>query len=49
VVEPQMTGVGGDCFVLYSPKAGTPVAFNGSGRTPAKTDLAKTMAKARRL
>lgn len=45
VVEPQMTGVGGDCFVIYSPKGGTPVALNGSGRTPAKTDLAKTMAK----
>lgn len=45
VVEPQMTGIGGDCFVIYSPKAGTPIALNGSGRTPAGTDLAKTLAK----
>jgi gamma-glutamyltranspeptidase/glutathione hydrolase len=44
VVEPQMTGIGGDCFVIVSPKAGKPVALNGSGRTPANTDLAKVLA-----
>ncbi len=36
IAEPQMTGIGGDCFVLYQRPGETTVrALNGSGRAPA--------------
>jgi len=36
ICEPQMTGLGGDCFALVRPAGGgNIVALNGSGRSPA--------------
>jgi gamma-glutamyltranspeptidase/glutathione hydrolase len=39
VVEPAMTSIGGDCFVLFSPKGAPPIGLNGSGRAPAAATL----------
>lgn len=46
ICEPQMTGLGGDCFVLLSPP-GTDriIGLNGSGRAPAGLDAGKLRAQ----
>ena len=42
VLEPQMTGIGGDCFMLISPaNSDDVIALNGSGRAPDALDADK--------
>src|SRR5512138_2923635 len=45
VVEPHMTGIGGDCFCLVS-QPGKPVwGYNGSGRAGAAASTEKLLAQ----
>ncbi|MGB0900400.1 gamma-glutamyltransferase family protein [Halocynthiibacter sp.] len=46
ICEPQMTGIGGDCFILLHPGEGQDiVALNGSGRAPAGLNAAELREK----
>ena len=46
IAEPQMTGIGGDCFVLLKPAGSEEiVALNGSGRSPAGLEAAELRAR----
>ena len=45
ICEPQMTGIGGDCFVLWSDASGKINALNGSGRAPAALDASELRAE----
>ena len=39
VIEPNSTGIGGDCFALVSIKGKKSIAVNGSGIAPKKATL----------
>ncbi|RVV96686.1 gamma-glutamyltransferase family protein [Mesobaculum littorinae] len=40
ICEPQMTGIGGDCFALISKPGEDVIGINGSGRAPTALDTA---------
>ena len=39
VVEPNATGIGGDCFALIALKGEKPISVNGSGISPIKNNM----------
>src|SRR5258708_12436058 len=39
VVAPESTGIGGDCFILYSRQGALPLAFNRPGPAPPKPTI----------
>ena len=39
VIEPNSTGIGGDCFALIALNNKKPIAVNGSGISPKKANL----------
>jgi gamma-glutamyltranspeptidase/glutathione hydrolase len=46
IAEPQMTGIGGDCFALIKPAGSEDIlALNGSGRAPAGLNAAEMRAR----
>jgi gamma-glutamyltranspeptidase / glutathione hydrolase len=46
IAEPQMTGIGGDCFALIKPPGSEEIiALNGSGRSPKGLDAADLRAR----